>query len=106
LVPMLDASITTLVELPEGAPPQPSTVVTPSMVADRLDVVAAIGPDGSARMRLTDGTELSIEPTNEPNDALKNASAPAPEGDVSRCERCFRRDQFGHVARLRVTSAK
>lgn len=52
IVPLLDASIDTL------APASEPTVVTPEKVADRLDVLVALGPGREARFALADGTEL------------------------------------------------
>jgi alpha-glucosidase (family GH31 glycosyl hydrolase) len=106
LVPMLDSAIETLAEVPPDAPANPSytSPVTPSMVADRLDVMAAIGPGGSAHMRLTDGTELAIEPTAQPNES--DLVDGAGDGhDMQDCARCVARDAKGTTARLRANGS-
>ncbi len=95
LVPMLDASIETL-----GATDDPA-IVTPDKVADRLDVVVALGPGGAAEMTLTDGTLLSAHAT-----ASKVTGPLAPAGDdLEGCARCFAVDRFGDVERIRANGA-
>lgn len=58
LLPLLDPSIETLAEAED------ENVVTPSRVADRLDVEVALAAGGSAHLTLKDGTELTAEPTH------------------------------------------
>lgn len=52
ILPLLDRSIETLAEATDEG------VVTPSRVADRLDVILALRPGEEAHLTLTDGTEL------------------------------------------------
>lgn len=99
IVPMLDPSIQTL------APATDPSVVTPATVADRLDVVVALGPSGSATLELLDGTVL--EATRAASDA-GNPDGLAEQTDgaaMADCASCFFAETKGDVDRLRANSA-
>jgi alpha-glucosidase (family GH31 glycosyl hydrolase) len=93
LVPMLDASIDTL------APATDPSVVTPDDVADRLDVLVALGPAGKASLTLADGTTLVAE--RLPSDAGNPGNlAESDEGAMADCARCFVEAGGAEVDRL------
>jgi sulfoquinovosidase len=93
MLPLLDESIETLAEADDPL------VVTPSRVADRLDVIVALRAAQRAELRLADGTRLSALPTSEADTALDEVEA----GPIRDCARCISRDRFGGVRRLRAT---
>lgn len=85
LVPLLDAEVQTL------APATVPGIVTESSRADVLDVVAALGPGGTASMTLADGTTLEA----------KRVAAPV----TATCSACSV-ETFGGVRRVRVTGVR
>jgi alpha-D-xyloside xylohydrolase len=96
LLPMLDPAVQTL------APATNPAVVTAQSKADVLDVQVALGPGGSATLRLFDGTELLAE--RRADDAGRVGLTEAPS--VSECERCWRRETRGAVDVVQVASPK
>lgn len=97
ILPMLDPTIDTL------APATDPTVVTPSSVADRLDVVVALPPGGSAKLVLADGTELFASRA-EAGGGNPDALAQVTAADIADCARCFVTSTQGQVSRMRVNS--
>ncbi|MFI5299569.1 MAG: TIM-barrel domain-containing protein [Polyangiales bacterium] len=99
LVPMLDASIETL--MLESNP----DVVGPTDVTGVLDVrgVVASGQD-HARITLGDGTVLYVS-WNDTTPILPSGMTPASESDLATCGGCGRLDDLGGgVLRVRVTT--
>lgn len=97
MVPMLDASIDTL------APATDPDVVDVDDVADRLDVVVALGPGDEARFELADGTVL--EARRVPADAGNpGALVEVSDEEVQACSGCFAASAEGDVDRLRISS--
>ncbi len=95
LVPMLDPTIDTL------APSSDPMVVTPANVADRLDVVVALGATGTATMTLDDGTTLTAKriATNAGN---PDALTPVTADRLPACSACYFADVAGDVQRIRA----
>jgi len=94
LVPLLDPSIDTL------APSADPAVVDPADVADRLDVIVALGADDAAAFVLRDGTRLTARPSCGPATTLDVV----PTEDVADCSSCVVRDAPGDVRRVRANS--
>lgn len=103
MVPMLDPTIDTL------APASVAGVVSPDKVADRLDVVMALGEGGHAELTLVDGTVLTA-------DRASAGDGGAPAGNpgklmmvtpdqIGTCTSCFTQAQEGGVNRLRISTA-
>jgi len=99
LVPLLDAQVQTL------APATVPNVVTAQSVADRLDVLAAISPGGSASLTLVDRTVLQV--THHPGRAGNPlALATVDPAAVQDCARCtVAPTPSGDVTRVRLNSA-
>ncbi len=98
ILPLLDKSIQTL------APATDPNVVTPATVADRLDVLVALAPGGSAELTLDDGTRLRAERTSSDAgnpDSLEQVAVTS----VADCAECFSSSAEGDVQRLRMNSA-
>ncbi|MEZ4374276.1 MAG: glycoside hydrolase family 31 protein [Polyangiaceae bacterium] len=96
ILPLLDPTIDTL------APAEDPTVVTPADVADRLDVLVALSPGGSATFTLADGTVL--EATRLGSDAGAGGLSEVTEADIGDCASCFVASSEGDVQRLRANS--
>jgi alpha-glucosidase len=95
MVPMLDPSVQTLAKATEPG------VVSADHVADRLDVIVALAPNGEARMTLADGTELIARRGNAgPADAW---AVVTPE-QLATCSSCYRQEPAGGVTRLRAST--
>ncbi len=106
IVPMLDASIETL------APAADPSVVTPATVADRLDVMVALSPETSARIKLADGTELVARRKADANARAVSGYAEVPAEQAALCTDraltagCFSSHEEGMVSRLRITTPR
>lgn len=105
MVPLLDASIETLVETASDP-----TVVTLSKVRDRLDVLVALGTETEARYVLSDGTTLTARRSVAAGPVTPAREVSASEvvscaGDAAESG-CFAREPGGAGAanRLRVTT--
>ena len=97
ILPLLDPSIETL------APATDASVVTLDDVDDRLDAVVALEPGESASLTLEDGTELSIERTDDAGNPGELTFEE--EENLADCSACYRDSTEGDVERLRVNSA-
>jgi alpha-glucosidase (family GH31 glycosyl hydrolase) len=99
LVPMLDPAVQTL------APATVPGVVTAQSTEDRLDVVVALSPGGTASFTLADGTVLLAQrvPANAGNPLSLST---ATEAQLPGCAECFLGDVSGETQRLRVNSAQ
>jgi len=94
LLPMLDPSIQTLA----GASVR--GVISPADVADRLDVIVALGPGKSATLTLSDGTTLTAArgaDAGNPNQLTETTAM-----DLADCASCFLESADGDVSRLRA----
>jgi alpha-glucosidase (family GH31 glycosyl hydrolase) len=98
LLPLLDPSIDTL------APATDPSVTTLAHVADRLDVKVALGPGGTARLELVDGTVLEARRLDAD---LGNPAGlvPVKAGDLADCASCFFADERGDTKRLRLNGS-
>jgi alpha-glucosidase (family GH31 glycosyl hydrolase) len=96
MVPMLDPSIDTLAPAPSAG------VVSPDKVADRLDVVVAIGPGGHAAITLADGTQLTADRGMPQGNQSNLATVTA--DDIASCSGCVVVNAEGGVSRVRVTT--
>ncbi len=96
ILPMLDPTTDTL------APATDPTVVDPSDVADRLDVVVALAPGGTATLTLDDGTVLTA--TRGLDAGNPGALTEVTDAEIADCTACFVAGQAGDVARLRASS--
>jgi alpha-D-xyloside xylohydrolase len=94
IVPLLDPTIDTL------APATDPDVVTPEDVADRLDVMVALGPGDAASFRLADGTELSAARVD--TDAGHAGLLEVDPSELPDCASCFQAAPEDGVRRLRV----
>jgi alpha-glucosidase (family GH31 glycosyl hydrolase) len=97
ILPLLDPGIDTL-----GSTSDPS-VITPERVADRLDVLVALGAAGKATLTLTDGTTLTAE--RLPGDRGNPAALAAVSQDaVADCASCYSSSTRQGLARTQATS--
>ncbi|MCC6647344.1 MAG: glycoside hydrolase family 31 protein [Polyangiaceae bacterium] len=98
LLPMLDPTIDTL------APATDPSVVTPARVADRLDVVVALGPGREAKLTLADGTVLSASRVD--SDQGNPASlSPSTAAGLGECAGCFVTSTRAGLSRVQVNGA-
>jgi alpha-glucosidase (family GH31 glycosyl hydrolase) len=97
ILPMLDPSVQTL------APSTDPTIATEASVADRLDVIVALGAGGSATRTLPDGTVLTA--TRSAATMTGNTTTAADASALATCDACSLMDTFGQVPRIRATSA-
>jgi alpha-D-xyloside xylohydrolase len=98
ILPLLDPTIDTLADATDP------DVVTPSDVADRLDLVVALAPGSGAKLTLADGT--IVEASRGDSDAGNPASLTSVEpAAVADCAACYSKEAHGDVSRLRVTTA-
>ncbi|MBI5509691.1 MAG: glycoside hydrolase family 31 protein [Deltaproteobacteria bacterium] len=100
LLPLLDPAVETL------APSTAATVesvVTADRVADRLDVIAALGPAGEATLTLADGTTLVAERTTTDGGNPQGLTAADP-ADIPTCALCYVESTRGDVTRIQVNS--
>ena len=95
LVPMLDAGVQSLVASADAT-------VTEQTVSDRLDVIGAVSPTGTARFTLADGTVLSATSGAA---GAPNTTATSSADALATCDACSLVDTFGQVVRVRATSA-
>jgi len=96
LLPLLDPSIETL-----GSATDPS-VITLESVSDRLDVMVALTPGGSATLTLEDGTELTVERT--PDGGNVAGLDEVDSNQIADCSECFVTSSEGDIERLRVNT--
>ncbi len=97
ILPLLDPGIDTLGTATDAS------VVTPATVADRLDVMVALGPSGRATLTLTDGTILEAE--RLASDAGNPASLSEVAADaVATCASCFVTSTRQGLSRVQATS--
>jgi alpha-glucosidase (family GH31 glycosyl hydrolase) len=96
MVPMLDPSIDTL------APAPAPGVVSPDKVADRLDVVVALGAGGHAAITMADGTTLTADRGTPQGNQSNLATVTADQ--VASCSGCVVVNAEGGVSRVRVTT--
>ena len=98
VVPMLDSAVQTLV----SAKAMPD-IVAEADRADVLDVVAALGPSGSATATLVDGTVIVLTRLSAPG---AEAGTQATEADLSTCATCYVPSAaLGEISRARFNSA-
>ncbi len=94
ILPLLDPTIETL------APASYPDVVTLDDVADRLDVVVALSPGGTATLTLSDGTLLRA--TRGADAGNPDALLEVDDTEIDACSSCFVTDVAGELARLRA----
>jgi hypothetical protein len=98
LVPLLDAQVQTLASATVPGIP------TEAAFSGVLDVVAVVGPGGSAEFTLTDGTQLKVERLS--GDQGNPGALPAISSDFATCTRCGGSDSSGAVRRVRIASGQ
>jgi alpha-D-xyloside xylohydrolase len=97
LLPLLDRSIETL------ASATSTSVVTPTQVADRLDVLVALGLGDHAELTLADGTQLSAERVTAPLAGTSTLAATSSSA-IDGCASCVARSRAGDVDRWQLNS--
>jgi alpha-D-xyloside xylohydrolase len=98
LVPLLDADVQTLATATDGV------TVTETDRASVLDVIAVVGPSGTASFTLADGTQLTVKRLASDQGNPMNLDA-ATESTLPTCSHCALADQLGDVARVRMRGA-